>query len=707
MRQDGRPTPAALGFAKKQGVEFEALGRKQTPKGEYLVFNKHVRGRSAADALPDLMRAVLRELAFPKQMHWDAMLDDGRGELLFGRPIRWLLFLYGGRVVPFTIGRAANAASMQVQDIESGALTYGHRFLATSGRAGRSIKVRSFEEYEARLKEHFVVLDHTERRERIVRALEMHARRLGGRVQLKEHTALIDEVADLVEYPSVVAGFFDRSFLSLPQEVLVTTLVHHQHYFPVVSEQGTLKEAFLAIVNTQPQDERVIAKNAERVVAARLRDAKFFWDADRKAPLESRIDRLHTVLFHKKLRGSSYRDKTERIERLAGWIATHAFERPDAAPHAAQAARLAKADLTTDMVFEFPELQGTMGGIYAREEGLPEQVWKAIYYHYLPVGVEPDAPPSKEQLGAAAVSWAAVSLADKLDTVVGLFAAGERPTGSRDPFGLRRNAHGAIRILMDLPELTGLDQEILLDTLLAEAVKLHAEAAADLGAAGVAKGFWLERVRYALEQRGFSHETVRAATSPEEISPLRARRVADALQAMRMLRRLPGPGRPLQACEEHRARADRRRSRGSQRVDGAGRARAARRARCAQPADRRGHHCRGLQASVHRNRGAPARGRSVLYGSVRHGRRSPRQSGTACADGGAARPDPRSRGYLGNRSSNGVGTSMAKKAARKQSRAKATTKRTAAASQRRAPSAGKKRSSSISSAAAKPTATAT
>ena len=138
------------------------------------------------------------------------MLDDGRGELLFGRPIRWLLFLYGGRVVPFTIGRAANAASMQVQDIESGALTYGHRFLATSGRAGRSIKVRSFEEYEARLKEHFVVLDHTERRERIVRALEMHARRLGGRVQLKEHTALIDEVADLVEYPSVVAGFFDR-----------------------------------------------------------------------------------------------------------------------------------------------------------------------------------------------------------------------------------------------------------------------------------------------------------------------------------------------------------------------------------------------------------------------------------------------------------------------------------------------------------------
>jgi glycyl-tRNA synthetase beta chain len=529
--QDGQPTPAALGFARKQGVEFEALGRKQTPKGEYLVYNKHVRGRSAADALPDLLRSLLRGLAFPKQMHWDATLDDGRGELLFGRPIRWLLFLYGGRVVPFTIGRSEAAASVQVQDIESGALTYGHRFLATSGRAGRSIKVRSFEEYDARLKEHFVVLDHTERRERIVRALEIHARRLGGRVQLKEHTSLIDEVADLVEYPAVVAGFFDRSFLSLPQEVLVTTLVHHQHYFPVVSEQGTLKEAFLAVVNTQPQDERLIAKNAERVVAARLRDAKFFWDADRKAPLESRMDRLHTVLFHKKL--GSYRDKAGRIERLAVWIATHAFNRPDAAVHAAHAARLAKADLTTDMVFEFPELQGTMGGIYAREETLPEPIWRAVYHHYLPIAVESDAPPTKEQLGSAAVTWAAMSLADKLDTVLGLYAAGERPTGSRDPYGIRRNAHGVIRILMDLPELTGLQVETPLRGLLAESYKPFENQAGDAGAAGSADGFWLERLRYALEQRGFPHETVRAATFPTALNPLRARRVADALQTMR------------------------------------------------------------------------------------------------------------------------------------------------------------------------------
>ena len=323
---DGKPTPAALGFAKKQGVGFDELSRITTPKGEYLAYHRRHRGKSAVDALPDLLGGVLRDLAFPKQMHWDATLEDGRGELLFGRPIRWLLFLYGGRVVPFTIGRTPGAAGAQVADVETGALTYGHRFLATSGRAGRSIKVRSFEEYRSRLAEHFVVLEHSERRDRIARDLESHARRLGGRVHLKEHAALLEEVSDLVEYPGVVAGFYDRAFLALPQEVLTTTLVHHQHYFPVVTDAGALKEAFLAVVNTRPPDERVIAKNAERVVTARLRDAMFFWESDRKTPLESRLERLHTLLFHKQL--GSYRDKAERVSALADWIAAEALGQP-------------------------------------------------------------------------------------------------------------------------------------------------------------------------------------------------------------------------------------------------------------------------------------------------------------------------------------------------------------------------------------------
>jgi glycyl-tRNA synthetase beta chain len=527
---DGQPTPAAIGFAKKQGLPFEQLARVSTAKGEYLAAHKRHRGKSAVDTLPDILIGVLRDLSFPKQMHWDARLEDGRGELVFGRPIRWLLFLYGGRVVPFTIGRTPGAAGPQVQDIESGAVTYGHRFLATSGRAGRSIKVRSFDEYQAKLAEHFVVLDHGERRDRIARELELHARRLGGRVLLKDHAALIEEVADLVEYPSVVAGFFERGFLDLPEEVLTTTLVHHQHYFPVVNDKGELKEAFLAVVNTQPQDERVIGKNAERVVTARLRDARFFWASDRRTPLESRRDRLDTVLFHKKL--GSYRAKAERIEALARWIAADVLGQADAANAAAMAARLAKADLTTDMVFEFTELQGKIGGIYAREDGHPPQVWKAIYHHYLPMAVEAEAPPSRAQLGDAAVTWVAVSLADKLDTLAGLTRAGERATGSRDPFGLRRQMHGVVRVLMDLPELAGIDREIGVRGLLDRAAGSFESVGAWDPDAAVA--FAQERVRYALEQRGLPVEVVRGATAASgDVKPLRAKRVAAALQAMR------------------------------------------------------------------------------------------------------------------------------------------------------------------------------
>ena len=201
----------------------------------------------------------------------------------------------------------------------------------------------------------------------------------------------------------------------------------------------------------------------ERVLTARLRDARFFFDADREQPLASYTDRLGTVLFHKKL--GSYQEKAARVETLARWICADVFGTADLADHAAEAGRLCKADLATDMVRELTELQGTMGGIYAREDGRPEEVWKAIYYHYLPVGVEADAPPTKEQLGAAAITWAAVALADKLDTLVSMFAAGERPTGSRDPYGLRRAAQGLVRILIDLPELTGIDRGLALGPL--------------------------------------------------------------------------------------------------------------------------------------------------------------------------------------------------------------------------------------------------
>jgi len=530
FKPDGTPTPAAAGFAAKQGVEVSALERARTPKGDYVAYRKRQRGKASIDVLSDVLGGTLRALTFPKPMHWDATLEDGRGELLFGRPIRWILFVYGGRVVPFTITRTSAAQTSQVQDVTSGAVTYGHRFLTTSGRAGRAIKVRSFDEYRARLLENFVILARGERHDKIARELDAKAQRLQGRVSRigGGEAGLLHEVPDLVEYPSVVAGTFAHEFLELPEEVLTTTLIHHQHYFPVESEDGTLKSAFLAVINTEPDNERTIARNAERVVAARLRDARFFWEADRKTSLESRIERLATLVFHQKL--GTYWEKVERIEPLAAWIAEHAFgASKEISAYAARAARLAKADLTTDMVREFTELQGTMGGIYARHEHEPEEVWKAIYFHYLPIGVDADAPPTRAHLGKAAVTWASVSLADKLDTIVGLFAAGEKPTGSRDPYGLRRAAHGVFKILVDLPELTGVKTRLEFGALLKE-------GAAPFNTVGevppmALSAFLTDRLTYVLEQRGFDVRNIRAVTRDRlsHLAPVDARRKLEVL----------------------------------------------------------------------------------------------------------------------------------------------------------------------------------
>jgi glycyl-tRNA synthetase beta chain len=530
-KPDGEPTPAAAGFAKKYGVEVSALERSDTPKGTYLAYRVRQRGKATVDVLADVMGGLLRDLTFPKQMRWDAYLEDGKGDLVFARPIRWLVLMYGGRVVPFVIRRTELAQGPTVQDIRSGSNTYGHRFLTTSGRAGRAIKIKTFEDYQNRLLENFVILDRGERESKIRRELETHARKLGGRVSglVAAHSSLLQEVPDLVEYPSVIAGHFPVEFLQLPEEVLTTTMIHHQHYFPVVDEEGKLKPAFLAVTNMQAEKPEIIARNSERVLTARLRDARFFWDEDRKAPLESRINRLSTILFHKKL--GSYREKAERVSALAGTIAREAFSQPDAVEPATKAGLLCKADQATDMVPELTELQGIMGGIYAREEGLPETIWKAIYYHYLPVGVEADAPPSRQQLGAAAVTWAAVSLADKLDSVVGMFIAGERPTGSRDPLGLRRQAQGAVRILADLPELTGLDLRLTMGPLLARAAEPFGGF---VDSPEPLFGFMRDRLAYLLEQRGFDVRSVRAVihVAIERLSPLEARRKLEALAQM-------------------------------------------------------------------------------------------------------------------------------------------------------------------------------
>ena len=526
---EGKPTPAASGFARKHGVSVDRLTTLDTPKGRYLAFQRRQRGTTARTVLSGVLAATLRDLTFPKQMHWDAYLDDGHGELLFGRPIRWIVYVHGGRVVPFTVLRSHDARAASVRPVKAGGVTYGHRFFAKRGKPGRALRVTSFAEYRAALAGSFVEIDRDTRRARLMRKLDTCAARVGGRVGLGgPQTALLDEVPDLVEFPSVVTGTFPPEFLTLPEEVLRTTMIHHQHYFPVETKRGRLTPHFLAVTNTPRDNVARIARNAGRVLVARLRDARFFWDADRRTRLEDRLDRLDTLLFHKQL--GSYRAKVDRVGVLAEHIARDVLGAEALAEAAREAGTLSKADLATDMVGEFPELQGIMGGVYAREQGAPTEVWKAIYYHYLPVGIEADAPPSRRDLGAAAVTWAAVALADKLDTLVGLFVAGEKPTGSRDPFGIRRQAQGIIRVLVDLPELTGLQVRVSIGQLLAMTHGSHSRPDTETDRRLTA--FVLERVRYLLEERGFDIRNVRAVThqqSLDDLRPLDARRKLEVL----------------------------------------------------------------------------------------------------------------------------------------------------------------------------------
>ena len=524
---EGQPKPAARGFASKQGVTVDRLVRLTTPKGEYLAYQRSQRGRTTRSVLGGVLAATLRDLAFPKQMQWDACLEDGRGSLVFGRPIRWLLFLYDGRVIPFSIQRTATAMSTGVKTVRSGGVTYGHRFFARKGTAGQKLKVKSFADYRKQLADAYVLIEHDERRDRVAKKLESCARKVGGRVaQMSTDSSLLAEVPDLIEYPSVVTGGFPEEFLSLPDEVLSTTMIHHQHYFPIVDRKGHLKPNFLAVTNTPRDNVARIAKNCERVLVARLRDARFFWDADRSCQLDDRFERLDTLLFHKKL--GSYKKKSMRVAQLAECIAKDVLLAPDAATSAYRAGKLSKCDLASDMVGEFPELQGVMGGVYAREQGEDEKVCTAIYHHYLPAGVNEDAPPSRQSLGEAAVVWAAVSLADKADTVTGLFGAGEKPTGSRDPLGMRRQAQGMLRILVDLPQLTGLDVRVSIGDVCRLA---HEVQDRDFKVNERESLFLLERLRYLLEARGFDVRNVRAVTheSVDLIRPLDARRKLEVL----------------------------------------------------------------------------------------------------------------------------------------------------------------------------------
>ena len=409
---EGKPTKAAIGFARSQGIEVHDLKVEETEKGPYVLAEKQVIGRKTAELLVEILPRLINNIPFKKSMRW------GDLDVRFARPIHWIVALFDGIVVPFTFG-----------NIESGNISRGHRFMADT-----TFTVSDFAHYLEECERHFVIPDPERRKEIIRREIERVAKDTGGSVLADEE--LLEQVAFLVEYPSVVCGTFSTDFLVVPKEVLITSMRSHQRYFSLVDGSGRLLPAFITINNTLAEDPSVVVKGNERVLRARLSDARFFFDEDKKVPLEKRVESLRGVLYQAKL-GTSH-EKMERFRALAEGLAEKL--RPDLKAKVSRAAYLCKADLVTGMVGEFPEVQGVMGREYALLDGENPEVAQAIYEHYLPTQAGGDLPTSD--------CGAFVSIADKLDTICGCFGVGLIPTGAADPYALRRSALGIINIIL-------------------------------------------------------------------------------------------------------------------------------------------------------------------------------------------------------------------------------------------------------------------
>jgi glycyl-tRNA synthetase beta chain len=409
----GQPTRAGAAFAESCGVPIGSLQRLDEGKGLFLFLIGTKAGTQTIELLPGIVQASLDALPIPKRMRW------GAGEAEFVRPVHWLVMLYGKDVVPAS-----------VLGVPAGNLTRGHRFMAP-----KEIRVTSPAAYANALRERGrVIADFAERREAIRTGVTAKAEEAGGRAVLSD--ALLDEVTALVEWPVPLAARFEERFLSLPREVLIATLQDHQRYFPVEDASGRLMSWFITVSNIESRDPAQVRAGNERVVRPRLADAAFFWDQDRKVPLASRRDALDKMTFQAKL--GSIGDKTRRVRTIAGDIAASSGKDRAVAERAAE---LSKCDLLTALVGEFPELQGVMGSYYAQADGEAPEVATAIREHYLPRGAG-DALPATD-------AGVAVGVADKLDTLAGIFAIGQKPTGAKDPFGLRRAAIGVLRTLIE------------------------------------------------------------------------------------------------------------------------------------------------------------------------------------------------------------------------------------------------------------------
>ena len=415
----GAPTRAALSFAEKQRVHVNDLYLLQTPKGEYLATKQIKVGRTAEQILGSILPRAVHDLSWPRSMTWTG-LDGAR----FIRPVRWVVAVLDGKPM-----------KLSVAGISAGNTTRGHRFLGSN-----AIRVSGFADYEKKLHSNGVIIRPARRQEKIAKELQAHAKR--GSYQIHEDADLRRLVAYLNEYPTVIQGDFDPTFLSLPDEILVTVMRDHQKYFAVEKRNGELAPHFLAVINLDKDSKGLIRAGHERVLRARFADARFFWESDQKCRLADYLPKLERVTYESRL--GSYRDKVERVRAIARWLAEQWFNLGMLQAHVAEAdraAELAKCDLATEMVREFTELQGVVGGLYARAQGEADEVADAIYDHYRPVGLEDPIPRN--------ITGCAVALADKLDSVVGCFAVGVVPTGSSDPYALRRAALGIVKIILE------------------------------------------------------------------------------------------------------------------------------------------------------------------------------------------------------------------------------------------------------------------
>ena len=474
--QEGNPTKAAKGFAMSQKVSVSSLVVKTIDSGEYVFADKRIEGRETAEVLSEQVPLLIKGISFPRPMRW------GDSDFRFIRPIRWLVSLLGSQVVGFEIGGLC-----------PGYYTYGLRNFHTE-----PIKINSVEDYLAKLREASVILDQDERKEMIWRLAQEEANRAGGHLQPDDE--LLEEVTYLVESPTPLSGSFDSRFLKLPPEVVITPMREHQRYFPVWDEQEKLLPLFIACANG-PIDREVVRQGNEKVLRARLQDAEFFFQEDIKQPLEERVEELKKVVHMEGL-GSVY-DKVERLVVLSRYLSQALGLAEQQRETAERAAYLSKADLVTSMVFEFAELQGVMGGYYAMASGENKGVCRAIRDHYKPRTAGDEVP--------AEIPGAVVAIADKIDNLVGCFAAGLEPTGSQDPFALRRQGLGICNIILHH------EFDFSLEELIAAAYKNLARMELSLSLDEIQHklvDFFQARLRFLFLDSGYAYDAIEAALSP-------------------------------------------------------------------------------------------------------------------------------------------------------------------------------------------------